>query len=217
MGRKVERAAVSPSVGGAGSPSNTYSVALVEAYLRTKWQLDPSSHLATTDIGRKLWGLPLWRKGSVTAATSFTGANQTLHDIWPSPGLVHYIYIFGGFCPLTQFCQVQTSLCVQVLRSPILVSLQHGTRPAGVSQTLRRGARNGSNYGTFTDGVTYFGWAAITLDIGPHSSSINLWTSTNFPMHSYTHTDLFSSEDKSLASGHNAVFSVQLCNQLIVD
>jgi len=23
-------------------------------------------------------------------------ANQTLHDLWPSPVLVHYIYIFGG-------------------------------------------------------------------------------------------------------------------------
>ena len=26
-------------------------------------------------------------------------ANQTSHDLWSSPGLVHYIYIFGGFCP----------------------------------------------------------------------------------------------------------------------
>jgi len=25
-------------------------------------------------------------------------ANQTLHDLWSSPELVHYIYIFGGFC-----------------------------------------------------------------------------------------------------------------------
>ena len=49
----------------------------------------------------------------------------------------------GGFCPLTEFCQVQTSLCVQVLRSPILAALLHGTRPVGVSQTLRRGTRNG--------------------------------------------------------------------------
>jgi len=28
-----------------------------------------------------------------------TEANKTLHDLWSSPGLVHYIYIFGGFCP----------------------------------------------------------------------------------------------------------------------
>jgi len=62
-----------------------------------------------------------------------------LHDLWQSPGLVHYIYIFGGSCPLTEFCQVQNSLCVKVLRSPILAALLHGTRAVGVSQTLRRG------------------------------------------------------------------------------
>jgi len=28
-------------------------------------------------------------------------ANQTLHGVWPSPGLVHYIYIFGSSCPVT--------------------------------------------------------------------------------------------------------------------
>ena len=31
-------------------------------------------------------------------------ANQTLHNVWPSPGLVHHIYILGGSCPLTEFC-----------------------------------------------------------------------------------------------------------------
>ena len=25
--------------------------------------------------------------------------NQTLHDVWPSPGLVHYIYILGALAP----------------------------------------------------------------------------------------------------------------------
>ena len=39
------------------------------------------------------------RLAFVTAATSFTEANQTLHDVWPSPGLLHYIYIFGGLLP----------------------------------------------------------------------------------------------------------------------
>ena len=33
-----------------------------------------------------------------------TEGNQTLQDVWPSPGLVHYIYIFGGSCPVTEFC-----------------------------------------------------------------------------------------------------------------
>ena len=49
--------------------------------------------------------------------------------------MVHYIYNFGDFCPLTEFYQVQTSLCVQVLRSPILAALLHGT-PAAWSAKL---------------------------------------------------------------------------------
>jgi len=47
-------------------------------------------------------------------------ANQTLHNVWPLPGLVNYIYICGGCCSVREFCQVQNSLCVlHVLRSPI--------------------------------------------------------------------------------------------------
>ena len=53
-----------------------------------------------------------------------------------------YIH-FPGLFPLRDFCQVQNSLCVQVLRFPILAALLHGTRAVGMSQTLRRGARNG--------------------------------------------------------------------------
>jgi len=70
-------------------------------------------------------------------------ANQTLQDVWPSPGLVHYTYIFAGSCRLTEFCQVQNSRYVQVLRSPILAALLQGTLAAGVDQTLRLGTRNG--------------------------------------------------------------------------
>jgi len=51
-------------------------------------------------------------------------------------------YIFGGSCPLSEFYQVQYSLCVQVLRSPVLAALLHGTAALGVSQTLRHGTRN---------------------------------------------------------------------------
>ena len=39
----------------AGSPSNT--IAWAEVYCRTKWHLNPSSSLSTTDIGRKMEGL----------------------------------------------------------------------------------------------------------------------------------------------------------------
>jgi len=69
--------------------------------------------------------------------------NQTLHDVWPSPGLVHYIYIFGGSCPLTEFCHMQKSLCIQVWCSPILAGSLHGIRAVVVCRTLRCGTRNG--------------------------------------------------------------------------
>jgi len=96
-------------------------------------------------------------------------ANQTLHDVRTSPGLVHYMYNFRGLLPRREFCQVQTSLCVQVLSSPILAVLLHGTRAVGVSQTLRRGARNRITE-LSQKAPPIFGWAAITLGIGPHCS-----------------------------------------------
>jgi len=96
-------------------------------------------------------------------------ANQTLHDVWPSPGLVQYIYLFGGSCPLTEFLPVQNSLCVQVLRSRILAALLHGTSAAGVSQTLRHGKRNGIME-LLQRASPVFSRAAITLGMGPHSS-----------------------------------------------
>jgi len=98
-----------------------------------------------------------------------TEANQPLNDVWSSPGLVHYIYIFGGSCPVTEFCHVQNSLCVQVLHSPLLTALLHGTRAVGVSKSLRRRTRNGITELSQT-ALPIFGWAAITLGIGPNSS-----------------------------------------------
>jgi len=64
-----------------------------------------------------------------------TDVNQTLHDVYPSPVLVHYIYISGGSCPVTEIWQVQNSLCVQILRFPIFAALLHSIRAVGVSQT----------------------------------------------------------------------------------
>jgi len=95
--------------------------------------------------------------------------NQTLYHVWSSPGLAHYIYIFGGSCPPMEFCQVQNLLCIQVLCSPILAALLHGTRPVGISQSLRHGTRNGITE-LLQRAPPIFGRAAITLGIGPHSS-----------------------------------------------
>jgi len=72
-------------------------------------------------------GLPVWAPQQIlTDFASWlcycserrsTEANQTLHDLWSSPGLVHYYIIhFWGLLPLTEFWHVQNSLCVQVLR-----------------------------------------------------------------------------------------------------
>ena len=57
MGRK-EGAAV-PLSWGSWVPIE-HKVARAEAYLYTKWHLNPSSYLATTDMGRKLGAAPLW-------------------------------------------------------------------------------------------------------------------------------------------------------------
>jgi len=72
---------------------------------------------------------------------------MTLHNVWPSAGLIYYVYNFGGSFPLTELCQVQNSLCVQVLHSPVLASLLHGTGALGISQTAA--CYKEWNYGTF--------------------------------------------------------------------
>ena len=45
----------------------------------------------------------------------------------------YIIYIIGGCCSLTEFCHVQNSFCIQVLRFPILAALLHSTPAAGIS------------------------------------------------------------------------------------
>ena len=124
----------------------------------------------TAEIGSGVCGIPANFNGfrvlpSLLQRRRSPQANQILYGVWSFPALVHYryIYIFWGSCPLTEFCH--NSLYVQVVRSPILAALLNITRAAGVSQTLRHGTR-------YTEGATYFRLAAITLGIGPHSSSI---------------------------------------------
>ena len=79
------------------------------------------------------------------------------------------IYIFGGSCPLTEFCLMQNSLYVQLLRSPILAALLHGTPSESVIHALRHATRHGIT--ELSQRVQpIFSWAAITLDISPHSS-----------------------------------------------
>ena len=92
-------------------------------------------------------------------------ANQTLHDVWSSPELVHYVYIFRSSCPLTEVYHVQNSLCVLLYWQRYCTARLQRDQP-NVAAWYKEW-----NFGTFADGATYIiGWAAITLDIGPHSS-----------------------------------------------
>jgi len=92
------------------------------------------------------------RLGFVTAPTSLNGDQQNfagcLAVSWAGTLCIH----FGGSCPLTEFCQLQNSLCVQVLRSPILAALLHGTRVAAVSQTKLCGVVQGMELRNFRRG-----------------------------------------------------------------
>jgi len=53
------------------------------------------------EIGSGVWGTPANFNGfrvfaSVLHRHGSTEVNQTSHDVWPSHGLLHYVYILGG-------------------------------------------------------------------------------------------------------------------------
>jgi len=77
----------------------------------------------STQYGELRWTSGWDRLGSLGSPANFNGfgvlasllqrrhspeGNQTLHDVWASPGLVHYIYIFGGSCPWRHFARCKT-------------------------------------------------------------------------------------------------------------
>jgi len=126
--------------------------------------------LLAAEIVSLVWGTPANFNGfrvlaSLLQRRRSTEANQTLHNIWPlpgQPGLVDYIYIFGGCCFVTEFCRVQDSLCVlQVLRSPI-----YSQRYCTAVEQWARGKLCGVEHRA----PPIFGRATIKLGIGAHSS-----------------------------------------------
>jgi len=65
--------------------------------------------LLTAEIGSGVWGTPTNFNGFRVLASLLhrrrsTEDNQTLHDVWPSPGLVHYIYIGDCFLSWQRYC-----------------------------------------------------------------------------------------------------------------
>jgi len=99
----------------------------------------------TVKIGWRVWGTPSNFNGVCVFAsllqTALTGGQPILARClaisWAGTLFIH----LWGSCPLTEFCQVQNSLCIQVLHS-ILAALLHGTRAAGISQNLCHATRN---------------------------------------------------------------------------
>jgi len=65
----------------------------------------------TAEIGEGFCGTPANFNGfrvlaSLLQRCRSPEVNETLHDVWPSPGLVRYIY-FLGLLSLREFWQVQ--------------------------------------------------------------------------------------------------------------
>jgi len=128
------------------------------------------------EIGLRVWGTPANCNGfrvlaSLLQRRRSSEANQTagcLAVSWTATLCIH----LGDSCLLTEFRQVQNSLCVQVLRSPpILAALLNSTGAAADCQSLRHGTRNGFTQHSQT-AAPIFGRAAITLGTCPHSSSV---------------------------------------------
>jgi len=119
----------------------------------------------TAEIGLAVWGTPANFNRfivfpSLLRGRRSPGANQTLHDVWPSPGLVPYVYIFEGFCRLT----LRPSLAFSYIGSVTARYSSSRCQPNFAAWYKEW------NYGTFAEGATYIRLAAMTLGIGPHSS-----------------------------------------------
>jgi len=97
-------------------------------------------------------------------------ANQTLH-VWPAPALVYYVYIFRGSCPNRILPGAKFTVSKYCVRLYWQRYGTHGTPAVGVSQTLWCGTCNGIT--ELSQRVPpIFGWAAITLGFGTHSSTV---------------------------------------------
>ena len=112
------------------------------------------------------------------------------------------IYTFSGAVACDRILQRAIFTIRTSLR--ILGALLHGTLAAGVSQTLRRGARNGiTELSHRAPPIGLFGWAAITLGIGPHCSltCIELYRVCNNSDYLHAHQAAWIVTTRSIVSG----------------
>ena len=80
-------------------------------------------------------------------------ANQTLYDVWLSPVLIHYLYIFGGSCPWWNFatCKIHfaSKSCILLYWQCYCTALQQWGQPNFAALYKEW------SYGTFAEGTTY--------------------------------------------------------------
>ena len=126
----------------------------------------------TAEIGSLFWGTPAnfnRLRVLVTAPTSLNEGQQNFAGCLAAPcACILYIHRRGllppnGILPAAKFT-LRPSLTFSYIGSVTAL-----TRAAAVSQTLWRGTRNGITE-LSQRAPLIFGWAAIMLGIGPHSS-----------------------------------------------
>jgi len=115
----------------------------------------------TAEICLSVWGIPANFNGfrvlpSLLQRRRSPEANRTLHDVLPSPALVHYIYILGASCPPDGIFPGATFTLRPSLAFSYFyigsVTARHFTngREPNVAALYKEW-----NYGTFADGATY--------------------------------------------------------------
>jgi len=127
------------------------------------------------EICAVVWGTPANFNGfrvlaSLLQRRRSTETNQTLHDVWPSFGLVDYIYIHfrqlllrNGILPDANFTLRRPSLALCYWQCFYCTALEQWARAKLCSVEHRA--------------PPIFGRATITLSIRPHSSLLCIWAS----------------------------------------
>jgi len=110
------------------------------------------------EIGSAVWGTSANFNGFHVLPASLQRcrspeANQTLHDVWPSPGLVHYIHFEGLLPPDRIFPGAKFTLRPSLVFSYTCgVTARHSSSGR---QTNFVASYKKLNYGTFAEGATY--------------------------------------------------------------
>jgi len=144
------------------------------------WQYGELLPTNGAEIGLGVWGTPAnFNRFRILASLLHwhrsTEVNQTSHNLWLSPGLVHYIYTLRGSCSLRNSARCNTYI---VSKSYILLYLQHYyTTFEQCASGKLCGVWQGRELGSFCSWLVppIFRMAAITLGISPHSSSTTIF------------------------------------------